>query len=377
MDLDQDLIPAEPRAPGRPQIHLVALPHTMITREYDWCAYTAKLRRFTAMLVARGYTPVVYGPDEHECAEGTVYEPIVGPEDRMKWFGAPQWDSTRVFDQWDGDAPHWREMNMRAAVAIATHWQAGDILGLIAGTAQQLVVQVLQAAGLKPLVWEWGIGYSGILPEAHHTFESYAWAHHVAGLRHRDDIAFFDSVIPNCYDPADFTPSMQDAGYLLYMGRPTPRKGLPIIAEIAARTDLPVLVAGQPGADIPGTKYVGLVTGSEKAQLLAGARALLAPTTYLEPFGGVAVEAMLSGTPVIATDWGGFTETVHHGVSGVRCRTLGEFMTAVERIDTLDRREVLRHATARYTLDVGARMYDTVIRQLSTLHGDGWYTVSS
>lgn len=369
MELDLDST-----SPARTQIHLVALPHTLLTKNYDWCAYTAKLRRFTYMLVAAGYTPVVYGPDVHDCAEGTVYVPIVTDLDRTRWFGTNEWDVTKVFDQWDAAAPHWHEMNVRAGAHIADRWQPADILGLIGGTCQQQVVTELAGRGIKPIVWEWGIGYSGVIPGSHRTFESYAWAHHVAGLQHADDIRFFDSVVPNCYDLADFTPNVGQAGeYLLFMGRPTPRKGLSIIAEIAQRTDLPLKVAGQPGADIPGAEHVGIVTGMEKAELLAGARALLCPTTYLEPFGGVAVEAMLSGTPVIATDWGAFTETVQHGINGFRCRTLSDFVTAVEHSHLINRHLVHAHAAMRYTLEQGTGMYAQVIENLQTLNSDGWY----
>ncbi len=363
MELDQD----------RPQIHLPALPHTDLTRAYDWCAYTAKLRRFTHTLVKAGYTPVVYGPERHECAEGTIYEPIVSAEDKQRWFGTPEWDSAQVFDQWDADTPPWREMNLRAAVAIATHWRDGDIVGLISGRCQELIPRTLIQAGLTPTVWEWGIGYSGIIPWVHHTFESHAWAHHVAGLQHDDNVRFFDSVVPNCYDLAEFTPSETVGDYLLFMGRPTARKGLQVIAEIGRRTDIPLKIAGQPGFEVPGAEHVGLVTGQAKAELLAGARAVLVPTTYLEPFGGVAVEAMLSGTPVITTDWGAFTETVAHGISGFRCHTLAEFVDAVDRSAGLNRKVVHMHAAMRYTLDQAAEQYDAVIQRLITLRGEGWY----
>lgn len=354
------------------RIHIVSLPHTLLTKDYDWCAYTAKLRRFVDMLLMDGHTPIVYGPDVHDDIDPRAqYVAIVDGGDRKEWFGAEEWDTNHVFNHWDPQHISWLTMNGRASAAIRENWESGDILGLIAGRCQEQVITEL--ADLQPLVTEWGIGYSGVLEGTHKVFESHAWAHHVAGYYRRDDLAFFDDVIPNCFDPADFEPSRMTGDYLLYMGRPNPRKGLPIIADIAARTDIPVLIAGQPGPVIPHTRYVGLVTGTTKAQLLAGARAVLVPTTYLEPFGGVAVEAMLSGTPVISTDWGAMTETVRTGVSGYRCRMLHEFLSAVDAVADLDRNLVHQYATARYTTTVGAGRYGNYLNRLSQLYGDGWY----
>lgn len=359
------------------RVHIVALPHTLVTPDYDWCAYTAKIRRFTTMLADAGHTPILYGPEVVDVHPATVIRPVVTTTDLLAWFGVEQWNRDAVFDAWDQRAPHWQQMNARAAAAIATDWQPTDLLGLIAGQCQGQVVDELRAAGVEPLTWEWGIGYSGVLAGSHRTYESYAWAHHVAALTRSDDIRYFDSVIPNCYLPEEFAPSLKVGEYLLFMGRPTERKGLSIVREIAQRTDLPVKVAGQPGADIPGAEYVGIVTGQAKKELLAGARAVLTPTTYLEPFGGVAVEAMLSGTPVIATDWGAFTETVVPFISGLRCRTLSEFLQAVKTVHHIDRRDVLAHAQSRYTTDIGARLYGKQIDRLLTLHADGWYQLSS
>ena len=45
-------------------------------------------------------------------------------------------------------------------------------------------------------------------------------------------------------------------------------------------------------------------------QLFANAKCTLMPSKYAEPFGFVALESMLSGTPVITTDYGAFPETV-------------------------------------------------------------------
>ena len=357
------------------RVHVPALPHTLITRDYDWCAYSAKLRRFAIMLVDAGHDVFMYGPEEADVPEAVEYTIVVTPDDRKRWFGAPYWDPSTVFNHWDAAADCWTEMNARVALAIRDVHQPGDIVGIIAGHCQAQILHQLKDLDITAV--EWGIGYSGVLDSTHKVWESYAWAHHVAGLRRSDDISYFDTVIPNCFDPADYTVSEQTGDYLLYLGRPTSRKGLPVIAEIAKRTKLPLVIAGQPGPEldtIPGAERVGVVLGQEKAKLLAGARALLAPTSYLEPFGGVTVEAMLSGTPVITSDWGAFTETVTHDV-GFRCRTLADYMDAVERSADLNREFIAEYAERRFSLRTGSLMYDAYLRRLETLRGEGWYAL--
>jgi glycosyltransferase involved in cell wall biosynthesis len=356
------------------RIHVVSLPHTLLTRDYDWCAYTAKVRRFAGMLAMAGRDFYLYGPDVYDKIDvvgAEEYVPIVTEADRIEWFGAPEWDRTKVFDRWTEEDPAWAVTNQRAAEAIRERWQPGDVIGIIGGLCQRDIITRL--GDLNPMVTEWGIGYSGVIPGTFKVYESYAWMHHIAGFYRDDEMRFFDAVIPNCFDVTDFKQSDAVGEYALYMGRPNPRKGLPIIADIAQRIDLPVLIAGQEGPEIPGTEYVGLVTGTEKAELLAGALCLLTPTTYLEPFGGVAVEAMLSGTPVVATDYGAFTETVVNGVTGYRCRMLGDFIDAIGRCRFLDRHEVVEHTLARYTTSVGSDLYGAFFDRLETLHGDGWY----
>jgi glycosyltransferase involved in cell wall biosynthesis len=351
---------------------VVSLPHTLLTKSYDWCAYTAKVRRFISMVAAAGHEVIVYGPDVQELEPVYAdYVSIVQESDRLEWFGGPEWNKDEVFDRWDLNDVCWQVSNHRAAEAIRERWQPGDILGLIGGLCQLQIITEL--SDLNPLTTEWGIGYSGVIEGTHKVFESYAWMHHVAARRRTDDMHFFDTVVPNCFDVDDFDFGAEPGEYLLYMGRPNPRKGLPIIADIAARTKIPVIIAGQPGPVVPGTSYAGLVTGKAKKQLLAGARALLCPTTYLEPFGGVAVEAMMSGTPVIATDYGAFTETVVQGYTGYRCRMLADFMAAVDDVETLDRETIRDYSSARYSTVTGARLYDIYLRRLSSLYADGWY----
>ncbi|GAH46975.1 unnamed protein product, partial [marine sediment metagenome] len=64
----------------------------------------------------------------------------------------------------------------------------------------------------------------------------------------------------------------------------------------------------------------------------------------------VAIESMLSGTPVITTDFGVFPETVKQGISGFRCNTLNDFIWAAKNIDRLEPR-IVRAWAEQYLMD--------------------------
>lgn len=350
------------------RIHIPALPHTQTNKEYVFCAYTAKIQKFCTMMTAEGHEIILYG-GEHNEAKVTENVVVCTDEFQERHFSDYNWD-TDVFDGFQVGAPWWTEMNSNVISAIRDRQQPGDMLGIIAGWCQKDIADAFP----EMLPCEWGIGYSGVFAD-YRVYESYAWAHHLAAKEPQDDIRFFDAIIPNFFDPTDFQPRTDSHGeYLLFLGRHTARKGLAIVEEIAKHSGFPVFTAGQGSERVPGCEYLGVIKGVEKARLIANARALLAPTTYLEPFGGVVVEAQLSGTPAISTDWGGFCENVDHGVGGFRCRTLAGFLQAVEDVDTLDRR-LIRLQAEKYLMANIAPMYTAYFERLQTLRHEGWYAV--
>ena len=225
---------------------------------------------------------------------------------------------------------------------------------------------------------EYGIGYGGCFAP-YKVFESYAWMHTCYGQQRGSNAAdgsFYDAVIPAYFEPEDFPENTGGGDYLLYVGRLTQRKGIEIVTETAKRLGMPLKLAGA-GDWVPEYgEALGNVKPVERGELMAGAKALICPTIYVEPFGCIAVEAQLCGTPVISTDWGAFTETVRQGISGWRCRRLGEFMWAVENADTLDKAAIRQHAQATWSLEAVAPRYDHYFRHLKTLEGDGWYADS-
>ena len=149
--------------------------------------------------------------------------------------------------------------------------------------------------------------------------------------------------------------------YLLFLGRMAPDKGAHRAIEIARKSGHRVLLAAKMreawerayfdeqvapllGAD---AVYLGEVPHERKLELLAGARALLFPIRWNEPFGMVMLEAFACGTPVLAFAEGAAPEVVEDGTTGFLCEDDQAMVQAVERIGSL-RREDCRRAVEGY-----------------------------
>ena len=335
------------------RFHLAGLPGQPVggPEANSTCAFSEKVRKFGPMMEPLGHEVIVYGDPRGDDTVG-CYEVVEPPEFTPK---------------------AWAPFNAAAAEAVRERMEPGDILGLMGGTAHARLCADL------PELWpvEYGIGYGGSFAP-YRVFESYAWMHTTYGQQRGTndaDGSFFDAVI-NAYFEPELFPTNFGGDYLLYVGRLTERKGVEIVCETAERLGLPLVLAGAGDVKPRYGEAVGNVGPEERGELMANALALMCPTIYVEPFGCIAVEAQLCGCPVIASDWGAFTETVEQGVGGWRCRTLGEFMWAVENValwDDKDRHEIMEKAVARWSLEAIGPEYDLYFKRLKALEGDGWY----
>lgn len=106
---------------------------------------------------------------------------------------------------------------------------------------------------------------------------------------------------------------------------------------------------------------------------MGGAAAVVAPSLYCEPFCLVPVEAQITGTPVITTDFGAFPETVEQGVTGYRCSSMAEFKHAVEDCSGLDRSTIRNRSIQRFATYNIAPKYDYYFNRLNALWSNGFY----
>jgi glycosyltransferase involved in cell wall biosynthesis len=142
-----------------------------------------------------------------------------------------------------------------------------------------------------------------------------------------------------------------DGEYLLFLGRISPDKGVDRAIALAKRAGVRLKIAAKMAEDGEirffeeavrphlGDRivYLGEVGYEEKVALLGGARALLNPIRWPEPFGMVMIEAMACGTPVLASPCGAVPEIVSDGLTGRICGDDDAFVDAIARLDDLSR----------------------------------------
>ena len=161
--------------------------------------------------------------------------------------------------------------------------------------------------------------------------------------------------------------------YLLFFGRIHPEKGTAEAIEVARCAGRPLVIAGiiqdqayfaekiEPHLDGEHVRYVGPVGGEERRELLSSAAALLHLIGFDEPFGFSVVEAMASGTPVVAFDRGSMRELIDDA-SGVLVATVEDAIVAVEKAVSLDRRHVRDSAIRRFSAAAMVQNYETLYR---------------
>jgi glycosyltransferase involved in cell wall biosynthesis len=181
-------------------------------------------------------------------------------------------------------------------------------------------------------------------------------------------------------DAYPFSETTED--YVLWLGRICKDKGTGEAIEAARLSDVRLLLAGKLDIHNPAymayyerevisrvdgdrVLYLGEVDQRFSARLMRGARALLNPIRWPEPFGLVMAEAMACGTPVISFPIGAAPELIRDGRTGFLVNSVEEMAEAITRIGHIDRRECRRHVEQNFSADTMVGKYERVYRRLT------------
>ena len=350
------------------RFHVLGVPHTATNHDWLCCAFTQKVAKLCAMLRGRGHHVIHYGNEDSDvaCDEHVTVtrRGDIGPPGNYMDFKI--------------DGPPYQTFSANAVEAVARRKQPRDFLLCPFGYGHKAVAD----AHPDMIVVESGIGYASSFAKWK-VFESYAVMHAHYGIQAVATcnlVNWYDVVIPNSFAPDDFEFRAEKSDYLLFLGRAYDGKGVHVAVQIAEHIGRRLVVAG-PGRlerTSPLVEHVGTVGAAPRRELLASAKALIAPSMFIEPFCGVVLEAAFSGTPVIASDWGAFAENVLHGVTGYRCRTFEQFTWAARNVDRIDPANCRSWAEENFTIERVGQMYEEYFSSVLAIYGgDGWYEINN
>ena len=178
-----------------------------------------------------------------------------------------------------------------------------------------------------------------------------------------------------------YQPNENRGKYLAFLARLSPEKGVRTAIEIAIRAGMELRIAGdisqvqffrqiEPFFKHPLIEYVGELRQEEKNEFLGNAYALLFPVDVHEAFGLAMIEAMACGTPVIARDRGSIREVVDEGLTGFVFDEPEAALPLIEKVSTLDRKQVRWVFEERFSDARMAADYTTIYRRVAGQRAD-------
>lgn len=166
--------------------------------------------------------------------------------------------------------------------------------------------------------------------------------------------------------------------YLIFLGRLSPEKRPDRAIEIALKAGVNLKIAAKvdevnvnyfesiikPLLNNSPVEFLGEINDKEKDELLRNATGLLFPIDWPEPFGMVMIEAMASGTPVIAYPCGAVPEIIENGKTGFVVDSIDDAVKAVKNLCALDRKKCRQEFEERFSAGRMTHDYIQVYQKL-------------
>jgi glycosyltransferase involved in cell wall biosynthesis len=358
------------------RFHCLGIPHTISSKDYVACAYTQKVVKFCKMMKNLGHHIIHYGHQNSEvdCDEHVT---VIGSKEYENFYGSYDWKNN--FFKFDINDQVYKIFYANSIKEIAKRKQIGDFLLCFWGYGHKFIAD----SHNDMIIVEPGIGYSGGQFARWRVYESYAIKHGISGSSAIEKCMedWYHVVIPNYFDPEDFEYNENKDDYYLYLGRIYSGKGVDIAIKATEELNKKLVIAGQGSLSDMGfdkvpknVEYVGYADLNMRKKLMSNAKGSFILSRYSEPFGGVQIENLFSGTPTITTDWGAFSENNLHGITGYRCRTFDHILWATENIHKISS-EKCRQWAMNFSIDTVGLMYQEYFDMVyDYCANDGWTT---
>ena len=353
------------------RFHIPSIPHTVTSKEHSACAFTQNIVNFCAMMSRRGHEIIHYGHRNSnvECAELVS---VIEPATYDILYGNVYDIRKNQYTVLNDDSEMYSLISGNTIYEISKRKQPGDFLLLFGGFWHKRIAD----AHPDMIVVEPAIGYPSSFCN-YKVYPSYACMHSFvqdANLQMNS----YHVVIPHYFDVDDFDATQPRDDYFLFVGRLNFDKGITLAIDLTARIGVRLKVCGQGSLSSLGydkipdhVDFVGYVGVEERKKIMSKAKCLIMPTLYMEPFGCVAIEGMLSGTPLLTNDWGGPGENNVHGVTGFKCRTFEQYEWAARNIHLINPKNCREWAEKNFSFDKIGHMYEDYLQSLQG--GVNWY----
>jgi len=370
---------------AKPRLHILGMAHTRFTDEYSHCSFTTLTRRFCNMMYSHGYEVFVYGTSGSQvectvfigCLEEIVFEKYFSQKKSNSEYHSPG----NLFQE------GWALFNKKCETELRHRIKKNDIVIIHYEDYHKFAFDIPEAITVD--------AHYGLMKPKYTVYPSKTWRSYMYGLSIRDTMLqtvtppyWNDAVIYHYLDLKHFPFHDLKDDYAVFLGKVVTTKGVYDVIRLCQEKGVKLKIAGSVSEDIqedfhdylkehPAVEYMGVLNADQRTRLIGKAKCLFCPTYHLEPFGLIAIEAMASGTPVIATDWGGFSETVIHGKTGFLISHYSDMENALDNIGQISHHDCRKWVEANFTTSVAFEYYDRFFKRIMVIEsceGNSWYT---
>lgn len=342
--------------------HVLSIPSYPTRKEITISPFVQKVYKFCKHMTQRGHAVYHYGHPDSE-VECTQHFDVISKETYEKDYGHQTWKEFNS-EYVDNDTHKEFNENTPRIINEVSRGEKDMILTFWGFGHQKAAEKVKQGLIVEP-----SIGYESFFAP-NRVFISYTHMHTTLQKYGEKCPRWTDQVIPPAFDKDDFIFDDKKEDYLIYLGRMVDSKGVVIAQKLAQVLKMKIKFVGPQNMEnsldknCKYSEFIHTVSFEERAKLLSKAKAMLMPSLYSEPCGWTMIEAMLCGTPVISTDWGGMAEYNLHGVTGFRCKSVNEFYHAVLLSDKINPHTARQYAIQHFDPQIVYKYYENYFEHL-------------